>query len=283
MPKDDSGRKARNVQGAVDKRVPPPFLARRGGRMAPVRWWRGLTLKGKLGLAASLLLAVALVIALSAGLTGGPARRAKPPEPKPVSLSSIPAGSARMEMAALAAGLAFTLREVSRTSLELREELDSTYGASSGASGGSPGGRRASFPPQCAAAGRLLASLEVIADGSDGAAPSTGDSPRSVAAARYLERYRRYAGRLASIRAALEEVPAATRPGRSARSALAGAADELLRDVSAVADGLERLGDDPGQDREIALGISAALGRLASSEARVLQLLEELGGGGPHD
>lgn len=280
----------------VDKHVPPTFLARRDARRSPLRWWRGITPAGKITVCIVALLLIALVAGLSVSLSGSntrgtdvkPAKRVpdkKPPvtaKPEEVPLYSYSDNHARLDVAVLASGLMMTLKAMSDTSLKLENDLKATYGDGESVD---YTGTLAPFIPASlpglasSESERLSASLDVLADGSDGALPAQPTPSGSEVGARYIERYRAYLALLTSIRASAESVPTLdTGNLATLRTMLIKACDDLTRDTSAIIAGLERLGADPSEDASIAAGIQAASRRVTDTEKSVDRLLAEIRG-----
>jgi len=269
----------------VDKHVPPAFLARRERGGFPRRWWSGLTAAGRWTVLVIVILLVALVAGLSMSLAGsntaGKVVKRHPEAPishKKTTLYSFSANSSRIDTAVLASGLVVTIEAMSRTSAQLQKDLEATFGDS-----GDPfpkarfpvsGGNRPA--PEGAPDGVLTASLDVLADGPDGAQPDISPSPASEIGQRYIARYREYLSLLTLIRGGAESIPAAGGPSFG-RPDLLKACDELMRDTSVIIAGLERLGADPDEDGIIATGIGAANTRIQETSKRVDQLMDALG------
>ncbi|MHB8896211.1 MAG: hypothetical protein ACYC99_13685 [Candidatus Geothermincolia bacterium] len=274
----------------VDKRKPPAFLAQREHARFPRRWWAGLTSGGRCTILVVAILLIALIVGLSVSLAGSsttgkdvkPRPRPKPrPEvvvkPRPRPLYSYSSNSARLDIAVLASGLTLTLEAMSVTSAKLEAELAATYGAGPDTfslSGGleTPGPAQ---PPTRLPEMALTASLDVLADGPDGAQPATPVAPGTDIGKRYVTRYREYLALLTSIRAGAETIPAAGKQALE-RSALIKACDELMRDTSVIVSGLEQLGADPGEDGIIAAGIGAANDRILETSKRVDSLIDAI-------
>ncbi len=252
---------------AVDKSIPPAFVAKRGARRLSPRWWSGLTPAGRWAVAVLGIAVVAVVAGLVLSLAGSkttgsdakppPMVKPKPPDEKsakkvvPFSFSK---SRAALDIAVLASGLHIVLDSISETSQDLLEELGSATDTQGGVTSG------------------LTASLDVLADGPEEPVPSP---PSTDLGKRYVNRYREYLALVTDIRKAAEAAPM-TEASAQDRRALVKACDEISRDTSIIIAGLEKLGTDPEEDAVIAEGIASAQARIDETSKRLDNLIESL-------
>ena len=251
--------------GWGDKSSPPEFLSRKQAPAERAGWFKGLAPRGKVVVLFTAVCLAAVIAALCVSLTTGTSRsNARPGHPTtPGKTTQVPRLSFTLgkkvggvELSLLTFSLSRTIKAATKTSKALDKALTGTFGAGDPAT--------------------LSARLEILADGSDGAEPTTPSGPTSGPgsdiADRYVKLYSGYLARVTAVRKQAEGLsllPA----DQAKRAELLVLCDQISRDLSVVIDGLNRLRAPGDEDTgSIARGIQAANARLSIESQRLDRL-----------